>query len=72
MALTPHVFPPAPNTDITNQSQHSSLPSLDLGEKKNPVTTVLQKGPLQPSQGAHKLKQVYLSCVTLVMQKKTE
>lgn len=42
MALTPHVFPPAPNTDITNQSQHSSLPSLDLGgKKKNPVTAVL-------------------------------
>lgn len=35
MALTPQVFPPAPNTDITNQSQHSSLPSLDLGLKKN-------------------------------------
>lgn len=57
MALTPHVFPPAPNTDITNQSQHSSLPSLDLGEKKKyPFTTVLQEGPFQPSQAAHKLK----------------
>lgn len=50
MALTSQVVPPAPNTDITNQSQHSSLPSLDLGfkKKKDPSTSVLQEGPLQP------------------------